>query len=83
LSPVDPAAYVASLVVDRRTPEDVGLLMRRVENSAAERLPLVRVRPDRLYLGATPPGTVDFLVQGDDPDRLRARQPSLAQRAKA
>lgn len=72
LAPLDPAPHVAFAVVNLTDAAAVAPLRARVEAWMAENLPEARGWTELLFLGDTPPGTVEIRLIGGDVDELFA-----------
>ncbi len=65
LSPVDADPHVAFAVVTLGAPHEVAPVMERIGAWSAANLPGMRARAERLFLGATAPGTVSIRLTGE------------------
>ena len=70
LSPLDPAPHIAFAVVNLADATSVPVVRERVENWMAANLPEARGWTELLFLGKTPPGTVEIRLIGGDADAL-------------
>jgi multidrug efflux pump subunit AcrB len=79
LSPPDPASHVIFGVVNLASPSDVEPLMRRASEFAARELPEGRFRAEKLFLGSTPPGTVEIRIFGPEIEGLERHAVEVAE----
>jgi len=70
LSPVDPDPHVAFAVVNTETADQAPIVIERLRQFAADRLPEAEVRVKRMWLGASEPGYTEFRLVGPDPEYL-------------
>tara|TARA_R100001039_G_C1846910_1_gene107094 strand:+ start:1483 stop:2763 length:1281 start_codon:yes stop_codon:yes gene_type:complete len=72
LSPPDPAPHIAFAVVNLADADTVAPVRGRVEDWMRANLPEARGWTELLFLGKTPPGTVEIRLVGGDSDALFA-----------
>ncbi|MBQ0749674.1 MAG: efflux RND transporter permease subunit, partial [Roseovarius sp.] len=72
LSPLDPAPHIAFAVVNLADAAAVAPVRARVEDWMRANLPEARGWTELLFLGKTPPGTVEIRLGGGDSDALFA-----------
>ncbi len=71
LSPNDPQANKAFIVVNTQTSDQIDIVMQRVERFIKRDLPQATGRTQILFLGKSPMGTVELRVLGSNVDILR------------
>ena len=71
LSPNDPQANKAFIVVNTQTSDQINIVMQRVERFIKRDLPQATGRTQILFLGKSPMGTVELRVLGPNVDILR------------
>lgn len=72
LSPVDPVPHTAFIVVNTTTGEGVTELLHRSESYILKNIPEARGRAEKLFIGATKPGTVELRVVGEEISELNS-----------
>jgi len=66
LSPVDPVPHKAFVLIDVTDLDDVGRMMEKSSAYFRDEVPEAQGRPETLFFGATPPGTIDIQITGPE-----------------
>jgi len=66
MSPVDPVAHKAFILIDVTDLDVVGPMMEKSSAYFRDHVPEAQGRPETLFFGATPPGTVDIQITGPE-----------------
>jgi len=66
MSPTDPVPHKAFVLVDMTELDSVHPMMAKVSDYFRDQVPEAQGRPETLFFGTTPPGTVDLQIVGPD-----------------
>ncbi|WOF75133.1 efflux RND transporter permease subunit [Parvibaculaceae bacterium PLY_AMNH_Bact1] len=66
MSPVDPVPHKAFVLIDVTALDVVGPMMAKSSAYFRDEVPEAQGRPETLFFGATPPGTVDIQITGPE-----------------
>jgi len=70
MSPVDPVPHKAFVLIDVTDLDSVGPMMAKSSAYFRDEVPEAQGRPETLFFGATPPGTVDIQITGPEVAQL-------------
>lgn len=70
MSPVDPVPHKAFVLIDVTELDFVGPMMAKSSAYFRDEVPEAQGRPETLFFGATPPGTVDIQITGPEVAQL-------------
>jgi len=70
MSPVDPVPHKAFVLIDVTDLDRVGPMMAKSSAYFRDEVPEAQGRPETLFFGATPPGTVDIQITGPEVAQL-------------
>lgn len=70
MSPVDPVSHKAFVLIDVTDLDAVGPMMEKSSAYFRDHVPEAQGRPETLFFGATPPGTVDIQITGPEVAQL-------------